>query len=264
MQDQPGAAELLDGRVPLAFEGVEFRYHDTGPPVLHGLNLRIDAGRSYALVGQSGAGKSTIFALLQRFYDPTRGRVTIGGRDLREFTQKSLREQIGVVTQEGFLFHDTVFNNIRFGRLDASREEVVAAAQKAYAHDFIEALPDGYDTIVGDKGSRLSGGQQQRLAIARALLKDAPILLLDEATSALDTESERMVQQALERLAEGRTVVAIAHRLSTIVNADHIIVMEQGRIVEEGNHDALFAKNGYYRRLHDLQFGAEAVTENAT
>src|SRR4029077_11074699 len=145
----------------------EFRYRDSGPLVLHGLNLRIDAGRSYALVGQSGAGKSTIFALLQRFYDPTRGRVTIGGRDLREFTQKSLREQIGVVTQEGFLFHDTVFNNIRFGRLEATREEVVAAAQKADEQAYIDALPCGYDAIVGDKGSRLSGGQQQRLAIAR-------------------------------------------------------------------------------------------------
>lgn len=258
VQDRAGAVELNDGRVPIAFEGVDFRYHDEGPVVVRGLNLQIEAGRSYALVGQSGAGKSTIFALLQRFYDPTAGRVTIGGRDLREFTQKSLRAQIGVVTQEGFLFHDTVFNNIRFGRLDATREEVIEAARKAYAHEFIEALQDGYETIVGDKGSRLSGGQQQRLAIARALLKNAPILLLDEATSALDTESERMVQQALERLAEGRTVIAIAHRLSTIVNADHIIVMEQGRIMEEGNHAVLFAKDGYYRRLYDLQFGAEA------
>ncbi len=260
VKDRPGALELPDGRVPLEFEKVDFRYHDEGPLVIHGLNLRIDAGRSYALVGQSGAGKSTIFALLQRFYDPAAGSVKIGGRDLREFTQQSLREQIGVVTQEGFLFHDTVFNNIRFGRLDATRDEVMEAARKAYAHEFIEALPEGYDTIVGDKGSRLSGGQQQRLAIARALLKNAPILLLDEATSALDTESERMVQQALERLAEGRTVVAIAHRLSTIVNADHIVVMEQGRIVEDGNHAELFAKSGYYRRLYDLQFGPEAQT----
>ena len=264
VQDRPGAVELKDGRVPLAFEGVDFRYHEEGPFVVSGLNVQIEAGRSYALVGQSGAGKSTIFALLQRFYDPTAGRVTIGGRDLREFTQESLRAQIGVVTQEGFLFHDTVFNNIRFGRLDATREEVIEAARKAYAHEFIETLQDGYETIVGDKGSRLSGGQQQRLAIARALLKNAPILLLDEATSALDTESERMVQQALERLAEGRTVIAIAHRLSTIVNADHIIVMEQGRIVEEGNHAVLFARDGYYRRLYDLQFGAEAGATDPT
>jgi ATP-binding cassette, subfamily B, bacterial MsbA len=257
VQDRPDAAELRDGRVPLEFADVDFRYHEEGPLVIHGLNLRIDAGRSYALVGQSGAGKSTIFALLQRFYDPTNGSVKVGGRDLREFTQKSLREQIGVVTQEGFLFHDTVFNNILFGRLDATREDVIEAAKKAYAHEFISALPEGYDTVVGDKGNRLSGGQQQRLAIARALLKNAPILLLDEATSALDTESERMVQQALERLAEGRTVVAIAHRLSTIVNADHIVVMEQGRIVEQGNHAELFTKSGYYRRLYDLQFSAE-------
>ena len=215
---------------------------------------RIEPGKSYALVGASGAGKSTILSLILRLYDPTSGAVRIDGSDLRGLTQQSLREQIGLVTQETFLFHDTIYNNILFGRLDATRDDVYRAAQMAYAHEFILAQPKKYDTLVGDKGMLLSGGQQQRLAIARAVLKNAPILLLDEATSALDSESEKQIQMALQTLAAGKTVVAIAHRLSTILSSDQIIVMENGRVKEIGTHAELLAKSGYYRRLYDLQF----------
>jgi subfamily B ATP-binding cassette protein MsbA len=227
------------------------------------LHLRIEPGKTYALVGPSGAGKSTILSLLLRLYDPTTGAVRIDGQDLRTLTQKSLRQQIGLVTQETFLFHDTIFKNIQFGRLDATREEVFAAAQTAFAHDFIQAQPHGYETIIGDKGMMLSGGQQQRLAIARALLKNAPILLLDEATSALDSESEKQIQSALERLAAGRTVIAIAHRLSTILSADQIVVMDQGRLKEVGTHAELLEQSGHYRRLYDLQFNrpTEVISE---
>ncbi len=261
--DRPDAVTTAeaDARSAIAFEQVSFSYPDTDQAALNDFSLRVEPGRYYALVGASGAGKSTVFGLLQRFYDPTAGRITLGGRDLRDFTQDSLRAQIGVVTQDTFLFHDTVANNIRYGRLDATDAEVAAAARLAHAESFILAMPGGYDTVVGDKGNRLSGGQQQRLAIARALLKDAPILLLDEATSALDSESERAVQEALETLAAGRTVIAIAHRLSTILKADEIIVLDRGRIVERGNHQMLIergAEGGIYRRLYDLQFGQGA------
>jgi subfamily B ATP-binding cassette protein MsbA len=221
---------------------------------LKDFSLKILPGKSYALVGASGAGKSTILSLILRLYDPTNGVVRIDGRDLRSITQKSLRQQIGLVSQDTFLFHDTILNNIQFGRLDATEGEIQAAAEAAYAHDFIVAQPKGYETIIGDKGCLLSGGQQQRLAIARALLKNAPILLLDEATSALDSESEQQIQLALERLAQGRTVIAIAHRLSTILSADQIVVMEKGRIKEIGTHAQLLENSGYYRRLYDLQF----------
>ncbi len=221
---------------------------------LKDFSLKILPGKSYALVGASGAGKSTILSLILRFYDPTRGVVRIDGHDLRSITQKSLREMVGLVSQETFLFHDTILTNIQFGRLDATEEEIYAAARTAYAHDFIMAQPKGYETVIGDKGCLLSGGQQQRLAIARALLKNAPILLLDEATSALDSESEQQIQLALERLAKGRTVIAIAHRLSTILSADQIVVMEKGRIKEVGTHAELLEESGYYRRLYDLQF----------
>lgn len=263
VQDAPDAKPLTEGRAEIAFEQVGFAYPARGESaaktVLEDFNLRIEPGQTVAFVGPSGGGKSTLFALLQRFYDPTAGRICIGGTDLRGLTQASLRSQIGVVTQEGFLFHESVAENIRFGRLEATREEIVEAAKQAFAHDFISALPQGYDTIIGDKGSLLSGGQQQRLAIARALLKDAPILLLDEATSALDTESERMVQQAFARLSSGRTVLVIAHRLSTVVEADRIVVLERGRIVEQGTHRELFERGGLYRRLADLQFDEAGV-----
>jgi ATP-binding cassette, subfamily B, bacterial MsbA len=254
VQDQPGALELPNAAGDIQFENVTFRYESGITDAIKDLTLRIEPGRSYALVGASGAGKSTILSLILRLYDPTSGVVRLDGRDLRTITQNSLRHLIGLVSQETFLFHDTIANNIRFGRLDATEEEIYAAATTAYAHDFIAAQPKGYETIIGDKGCLLSGGQQQRLAIARALLKNAPILLLDEATSALDSESEQQIQIALERLAEGRTVIAIAHRLSTILSADQIVVMENGRIKEMGTHHELLDKSGYYRRLYDLQF----------
>jgi subfamily B ATP-binding cassette protein MsbA len=259
IQDAPGATTLRSSEGRMDFENVTFRYAGTSIDALRNVTLKIEPGKSYALVGASGAGKSTILSLILRLYDPTSGAVRIDGNDLRGLTQHSLREQIGLVTQETFLFHDTIYNNILFGRLDATRDDVYRAAQMAYAHDFILAQPKKYDTIVGDKGMLLSGGQQQRLAIARAVLKNAPILLLDEATSALDSESEQQIQMALQTLAAGKTVVAIAHRLSTILSSDQIIVMENGRVKEIGTHAELLAKSGYYRRLYDLQFnrGAE-------
>ena len=231
-----------------------FRYANTITDAVTNLNLRIEPGKTYALVGASGAGKSTILSLILRLYDPTSGVIKIDGLDLRSVSQKSLREQIGLVSQETFLFHDTIFNNIQFGRLDATEGQVREAALAAYAHDFIMAQPKGYETVIGDKGCLLSGGQQQRLAIARAVLKNAPILLLDEATSSLDSESEQQIQKALADLATGRTVIAIAHRLSTVLSADQIIVMDSGRIKEIGTHAELLDKSGYYRRLYDHQF----------
>jgi ATP-binding cassette, subfamily B, bacterial MsbA len=259
IEDSPNAHSLdsCDGRID--FQNVTFRYTGTSTDAVKNLNLRIEPGKSYALVGASGAGKSTILSLILRLYDPSSGVVRIDSHDLRRLTQQSFREQIGLVTQDTFLFHDTIYNNILFGRLDATREEVYAAAQTAYAHDFILEQPQKYDTVVGDKGMLLSGGQQQRLAIARAVLKNAPILLLDEATSALDSESEKQIQLALQTLAAGKTVVAIAHRLSTILSSDQIVVMDRGQIKEIGTHPELLAKSGYYRRLYDLQFnrGAE-------
>jgi ATP-binding cassette, subfamily B, bacterial MsbA len=254
VKDAPNAIELPFSKGRLDFENVVFRYANTVTDAVKDLNLQIEPGKTYALVGASGAGKSTILSLILRLYDPTSGRVKIDGRDLRTITQKSLRQQIGLVTQETFLFHDTIFKNIQFGRLDATAEEVYEAAHTAFAHDFIMAQPKGYDTVIGDKGCLLSGGQQQRLAIARAVLKNAPILLLDEATSSLDSESEKQIQQALEKLTAGRTVIAIAHRLSTVLSADQIVVMDCGRIKEIGTHSELLEKSGYYRRLYDHQF----------
>ncbi|HEV2842319.1 MAG TPA: ABC transporter ATP-binding protein [Chthoniobacterales bacterium] len=254
VQDAADAKDLRVRDGLIEFDRVTFRYASGVSDAVTGLDLRIEPGKTYALVGASGAGKSTILSLILRLYDPTAGRVSIDGQDLRTVTQKSLREQIGLVTQETFLFHDTILSNIQFGRLDATADEVYAAARTAFAHDFIMAQPKGYETVIGDKGCLLSGGQQQRLAIARALLKNAPILLLDEATSSLDSESEKQIQQALETLAAGRTVIAIAHRLSTILSADQIVVMDQGRIKEIGTHSELLEKSGYYRRLYDMQF----------
>lgn len=255
--DRPGAAVMKDCRGDIAFKGVHFYYPGASTAALRDFDVKIKAGKYIALIGASGAGKSTVLSLLQRFYDPVHGSVLIDGLDVRTLTQKSVRESIGVVTQDTFLFHDTIYKNIIYGRLDAKRKEVEEAARQAYAHDFIMALPEGYETRIGDKGCRLSGGQQQRLAIARALLKNAPILLLDEATSALDSESELMIQNALERLVVGRTVIAIAHRLSTILKADRIIVMDGGEIVEMGKHARLYQLGGRYRRLYDLQFDQE-------
>ena len=254
VKDAPNAIELPFSKGRLDFENVVFRYANTVTDAVKDLNLQIEPGKTYALVGASGAGKTTILSLILRLYDPTSGRVKIDGRDLRTITEKSLRQQIGLGTQETCLFHDTIFKNIQFGRLDATAEEVYEAAHTAFAHDFIIAQPKGYDTVIGDKGCLLSGGQQQRLAIARAVLKNAPILLLDEATSSLDSESEKQIQQALEKLTAGRTVIAIAHRLSTVLSADQIVVMDCGRIKEIGTHSELLEKSGYYRRLYDHQF----------
>ena len=260
IHDLPGAMPLETTRGHLAFEGVNFSYGTTAPNgeeggnAVTGISLVIEPGMKVALVGSSGAGKSTLLALLLRFYDPQQGRILIDGRDLRDLTLLSLREQIGIVTQESFLFHDSIYENIRFGRLDATKTEIEEAARLAHAHDFIMAQPHGYETVVGDKGCLLSGGQQQRLAIARALLKAAPVLLLDEATSALDSESEKMIQDALEKLSRGRTVIAIAHRLSTVLGSDMIVVMDHGRIVATGTHAELLNSSEVYTNLYRLQF----------
>lgn len=260
--DEPDAIALKSAQGEIEFDNVTFGYVGDRLAVSD-VSLKIEKGKQYALVGSSGAGKTTMLALLLRFYDPQAGSIRLDGRDIRTITQQSLREQVGIVTQESFLFHDTIYENIRYGRLDATKEEIEAAAKLAYAHDFILAQPKGYETIVGDKGSLLSGGQQQRLAIARALLKNAPVLLLDEATSALDSESERIIQAALERLTQGRTVIAIAHRLSTILKSDQIVVMDHGRIAEVGTHSELLAKSGLYRRLYEIQFQHEEAAAAA-
>ncbi|MFZ4116170.1 MAG: ABC transporter ATP-binding protein [Chthoniobacterales bacterium] len=258
INDKSDAQPLVTCTGHIALKELTFHYDvKNASPALVDVNLIIEPGQKVALVGASGAGKSTILALLLRFYDPQEGGIFIDGNDVRDLQLHSLREQIGIVTQESFLFHDTIYENIRFGRLDATRAEIEEAARQAFAHDFILAQPKGYETMVGDKGCLLSGGQQQRLAIARALLKGAPILLLDEATSALDSESERMIQVALERLEEGRTVIAIAHRLSTVLGSDCIVVMNQGRIVATGTHRELLTSSEIYRNLYELQFHHE-------
>jgi subfamily B ATP-binding cassette protein MsbA len=239
----------------LRFEGVAFAY-DAKHPVLRGIDLEVRAGETVALVGGSGGGKTTLVNLVPRFFDPTEGRLTLDGTDLRDFDPRALRQTIGIVTQETLLFMDTIHDNIAYG-VQASREAVIEAAKKAHAHAFIAALPRGYDTPLAETGSSLSGGQRQRIAIARALLQDPPILILDEATSALDTESERAVQAALEALMQDRTTLVIAHRLSTIQRASRICALKQGRIVEQGTHDELLSRGGEYARLHKLQF-AEA------
>lgn len=240
----------------IRFEHVGFSYGDQ--PVLRDVDLDIPAGTRVAIVGGSGAGKTTLVSLLPRFYDPADGHLLINGRDIKSFTLASLRRQIGLVTQDTVLFNDTVAHNIAYGSGEVSREAVIGAAKRANAHDFISAMPEGYDKVIGELGSRLSGGQRQRLAIARAILRNPPIMLLDEATSALDTESERLVQAALNELMRDRTVFAIAHRLSTVIGSDLILVMDQGRVAESGRHEELLARGGLYKKLYDLQFSDHA------
>jgi ATP-binding cassette, subfamily B, bacterial len=262
LPDKPDAHPLRPGAGQVRFDHVRFAYAGRAA-VLRDFDLTIEPGQRVGLVGYSGAGKSTALALLQRFYDVQGGRVLIDGQDIRDVTQESLRATMAIVPQDISLFHRTVMENIRYARPDASEADVLAAAEMAYCRDFIDALPDGFATMVGDRGVKLSGGQRQRLAIARALLKDTPILLLDEATSALDSESERAIQDALDRLMQGRTVIAIAHRLSTLKRFDRIIVMDQGRIIDDGPPDVLAARPGPYRDLLRKQQMLEPLPEAA-
>ena len=238
----------------VTFDDVTFYYESQTVPALNDINLTIRAGEMVALVGSSGSGKTTLVNLVPRFYEPTTGRILIDGVDIQSYTLRSLRSQIGMVSQDVVLFDDSIRNNIAFGREDASEDDIIRAARLAYAHDFVERFPQGYQTIVGEKGVKLSGGERQRLAIARAILRDPPLLILDEATSALDTESERVVQLALANLMKNRTTVVIAHRLSTIQQADRIMVLARGSIVEVGTHDELLRRGGQYQRLHAMQF----------
>jgi len=252
-RDVPNAAEIRVGAAEIRIENAVFGYRPL-QPVLHGISFTAEAGKTTAIVGASGSGKSTLIALLQRFYDLEDGRITIDGQDIALVTKESLRRAIAYVSQQPYLFEGTIADNIRYGRPDATEEDVRQAAKLANAHEFILAQPQGYDTPIGENGVTLSGGQRQRISIARAIVRNAPILLLDEATSALDNESEKRVQQALDRIMKGRTTVVVAHRLSTIVSADRIVVFEEGRLVEEGNHASLMARpNGVYARFHALQ-----------
>jgi ATP-binding cassette subfamily B protein len=260
----PEAPAVLPGRAlsKIDFESVHFAYPSRpGIAALDGISLSVRPGETVALVGPSGAGKTTIIQLLMRFYDPQAGHVRLDGMDLQTLARDDFRRQIALVPQDPVIFADTARENIRFGRPEASDAEVEAAARAAAAHDFLMALPEGYDSEVGERGVMLSGGQKQRIAIARAILRDAPVLLLDEATSALDAESEQAVQQAVETLSEGRTTLIVAHRLATVKKADRIVVFEQGRIVAEGTHDSLVSENGLYARLARLQFTAGIAAE---
>jgi ATP-binding cassette subfamily B protein/subfamily B ATP-binding cassette protein MsbA len=263
--DHPDAIEYPGrARGAIRLENISFSYR-SDMPVLEEIDVEIPARSMVALAGPTGAGKTTLASLIPRFYDVCQGRITLDGYDIRDLTLQSLRGQISIVLQDVFLFHGTVRDNIVFGRPGATEAEIDEAARVANATEFIEQLPDGYDTLIGERGVKLSGGQKQRLAIARAVLKDAPILILDEATSSVDTETEQLIQQALERLMEGRTTLIIAHRLSTIRNADQILVLNQGRIIEQGTYEQLLAQQGFFHHLNANQFsmnGAEALADN--
>ena len=257
-----GRKELLPVSRSLEFRNVTFQYEGSERPALADVTLTVEAGTVLALVGSSGSGKTTLVSLVPRFYDPTEGAVLIDGQDIRGYRLASLRRQIGIVSQETVLFDESVRNNIAYGRAGATDDEVIGAAKQAYAHDFIQRLPDGYATPIGENGVKLSGGERQRLAIARALLRDPPILILDEATSSLDSESERIVQLALANLIKHRTTLVIAHRLSTVQNADRIVVLDRGRVVETGTHAELLQRGGLYQRLHAIQFQAQESPMN--
>lgn len=254
IQDAPDAQPLEDVRGDVSYENVSFRYEGEEESVLQNISFNISAGRSVALVGPSGGGKTTICSLLPRFYDVTGGKITIDGKDIRTLQLKSLRNHIGIVQQDVYMFYGTIKDNIAYGRPNASMDEIIAAAKRANIHDFISQLPEGYDTFVGERGTRLSGGQKQRISIARVFLKNPPILILDEATSALDNESERHIQKSLEELAKDRTTITIAHRLSTVRNADEIIVIDEEGIRERGTHKDLLEKNGLYAYYYNMQF----------
>lgn len=254
IQDAPDAEPLEQVEGNVSYENVSFHYSDDDTPVLSGISFEIKAGKSIALVGPSGSGKTTICSLLPRFYDVTEGRITIDGKDVRKLTLDSLRSQIGIVQQDVYLFCGTIRENIAYGKPDATMEEIIEAAKKANIHDFIQELPEGYETFVGERGTRLSGGQKQRISISRVFLKNPPILILDEATSALDNESERWIQQSLKELAKNRTTITIAHRLSTIRNSDEILVVADNNIAERGTHEELLRQNGIYAHYYEMQF----------
>ena len=251
VKSKPDAIVLDSFKDSIEYKNVSFAYDKE--PVLKNINLTIKKGRTIALVGSSGGGKSTLADLVPRFYDPTQGEILLDGIPLTDYEIESLRQQMGVVTQESILFNDSIFNNIAFGKEDATLEDVIEAAKVANAHEFISQIPEGYQTFIGERGSKLSGGQRQRIAIARAVLKNPPILILDEATSALDSESEKLVQDALTKLMKNRTSIVIAHRLSTIQHADEIVVIQHGQIMERGTHDELIVKGGVYKKLSEIQ-----------
>ncbi|MCX7703131.1 MAG: ABC transporter ATP-binding protein/permease, partial [Planctomycetota bacterium] len=262
VEDAPTAEEVKEMRGEIVFEDVWFTYN-SGEPALKGISFTVKPGESLAIVGASGSGKSTILNLILRFYDPQKGRILIDGIDIKQIKRRSLLRHLAVVTQEPFLFNTTVLENIGYGRVGATREDIISSAKAAKIHDVITALPQGYDTVVGERGGNLSGGERQRVTIARAILRNPTILLLDEATSNLDSESEKAVQEALAELMKNRTTIMVAHRLSSISGVDRIIVIEDGKIVEEGSHEELMAAGGIYRKMFDLQHYTEEAEARA-